>query len=156
MTLAFGRREFLGGVAAAASSVDARFPTRPATAALQWRSRQAAARHGRPDAPISREFTILGIATGASDPLNHRLTDRTPAGVTARADGARKRLASLRSWTCRTSKPANLDAAVALAGHDWPTKFRFPFGDAIVLDPNIGFRNALCRQPAGSSTSLIS
>src|SRR4030095_5308595 len=39
-------------------------------------------------------------------------------------------------------KPANLDAAVALAGHELADEgFRFPFGDAIVLDPNIGFRN---------------
>jgi uncharacterized protein (DUF885 family) len=87
--------------------------------------------------------TILGIATGAGEPLNHRLTDRTLAGVAARADGARKRLASLRELDLSDlGKPANLDAAVALAGHELADEgFRFPFGDAIVLDPNIGFRN---------------
>jgi uncharacterized protein (DUF885 family) len=87
--------------------------------------------------------TILGIATGKNEPLNHRLTDRTPAGVAARAAATRKRLSELKALDLADlSVPANLDAAVALAGHELADEgFRFPFGDAIVLDPNIGFRN---------------
>jgi uncharacterized protein (DUF885 family) len=87
--------------------------------------------------------TILGIATGAKESLNHRLTDRTPEGVAARAAAARTRLTSLKELDLSDlGVPANLDAAVALAGHELADEgFRFPFGDPIVLDPNIGFRN---------------
>jgi uncharacterized protein (DUF885 family) len=38
--------------------------------------------------------------------------------------------------------PAKLDAAVALAAHEIADEgYRFPFGDAVSLDPNIGYRN---------------
>jgi uncharacterized protein (DUF885 family) len=87
--------------------------------------------------------TLLGIAKGKYEPLNHRLTDRTAAGVQARIKGTRKRLAELKSLDLSDlSVPANLDAAVARTGHEIADEgFRFPFGDTVVLDPNIGFRN---------------
>src|SRR5437763_16730495 len=83
--------------------------------------------------------TILGIATGKNEPLNHRLTDRTPAGVAARIDGARKRLAELKALDLTDlGKPAHLDAAVARAAHEIADEgYRFGFGDTINLDPNI-------------------
>jgi len=87
--------------------------------------------------------TILGIATGKNEPLNHRLTDRTPAGVAARIEGARKRLAALKTLDLTDlGKPAHLDAAVARTAHEIADEgYRFDFGDTLVLDPNIGFRN---------------
>ena len=45
--------------------------------------------------------TILGIAKGANEPLNHRLTDRTPEGVAKRRNAAARRLAS---WRGRCSR----------------------------------------------------
>jgi uncharacterized protein (DUF885 family) len=87
--------------------------------------------------------TILGIAKGANEPLNHRLTDRTPAGVAKRREGAARRLADLKTLDLSDlSKPSHLDAAVALQAHEIADEgFRFGFGDAINLDPNIGYRN---------------
>jgi uncharacterized protein (DUF885 family) len=87
--------------------------------------------------------TILGIAKGANEPLNHRLTDRTPEGVAKRRDAAARRLADLKTLDLSDlSKPSHLDAAVALQAHEIADQgFRFGFGDAINLDPNIGYRN---------------
>src|SRR4029078_1481482 len=86
---------------------------------------------------------IRGVCTGKNEPLTHRLTDRTPQGVAARAGAAAKRLANLKSLDLSDlSVPANLDAAVALAGHELADAgSKFPFGDAVVLDHNIGYRN---------------
>ena len=87
--------------------------------------------------------TILGIAKGGNEPLNHRLTDRTPEGVAKRRDAAARRLAELKTLDLSDlSKPSHLDAAVALQAHEIADQgFRFGFGDAINLDPNIGYRN---------------
>jgi uncharacterized protein (DUF885 family) len=145
MTLAFGRREFLGGVAAAGLLSGCKVSNVPGKgdAASGDLAKQLQGMADQMLAEYPENSTILGIATGANEPLNHRLTDRTLAGVAARADGARKRLATLKELDLSDlGKPANLDAAVALAGHELADEgFRFPFGDAIVLDPNIGFRN---------------
>ena len=86
---------------------------------------------------------ILGIATGKNEPLNHRLTDRTLAGVAARADATRKRLAELKALDLTDlGKPAHLDAAVAQAAHEIAAEgYAFGFGDPLNLDPNIGYRN---------------
>jgi uncharacterized protein (DUF885 family) len=145
MTLAFGRREFLGGVAAAGLLSGCKVSNVPGKgdAASGDLAKQLQGMADQMLAEYPENSTILGIATGVNEPLNHRLTDRTPAGVAARADAALKRLATLKELDLSDlGKPANLDAAVALAGHELADEgFRFPFGDAIVLDPNIGFRN---------------
>src|SRR4030095_7552007 len=144
MTLAFGRREFLGGVAAASLLAGWKVSKVPAngSAAAGDLPKQLQAMADQMLAEYPENATILGIATGNKEPLNHRLTDRTPAGVTARAGATRKRLADLKALDLSDlGIPDNLDAAVALAGHELADEgFRFPFGDAIVLDPNIGFR----------------
>jgi len=145
MNMTLGRREFLGGVAAAGLLVGCRYTKTPGneTAASGDLAKQLQSMANQMLAEYPENATILGIATGDKEPLNHRFTDRTPAGVAARAEAARKRLATLKELDLSDlSVPANLDAAVALAGHELADEgFRFPFGDAIVLDPNIGFRN---------------
>jgi uncharacterized protein (DUF885 family) len=145
MTFTFGRREFLGGVAAASLLSGCKVSNAPGNeaAAASDLAKQLQAMADQMLAEYPENATILGIATGDKEPLNHRFTDRTPAGVAARAEAARKRLTSLKELDLSDlSVPANLDAAVALAGHEIADEgFRFPFGDAIVLDPNIGFRN---------------
>jgi len=140
----FARREFLGAAGAAALLAGCKVQNKSGGSAtsgdldktLQDMAEQILAEY-------PENSTILGIATGKNEPLNHRLTDRTPQGVAARAGAAAKRLANLKSLDLSDlSVPANLDAAVALAGHELADAgFKFPFGDAVVLDPNIGYRN---------------
>jgi uncharacterized protein (DUF885 family) len=141
MMAAIGRREFLGTAAAAGLLAGCKVSKGPAAQGgdlakqLQGMAEQMLAEY-------PENATILGIATGKNEPLNHRLTDRTPAGVAARIDGARKRLAVLKALDLSDlGKPAHLDAAVALAAHEIADEgYRFGFGDTINLDPNIGFR----------------
>jgi uncharacterized protein (DUF885 family) len=137
-----GRREFLGS--AAAAGLAAGWKISPAFAAAPGElAGQLQAMADAMLAEYPENATILGIATGKFEPLNHRLTDRTPAGVGARAEGARKRLTALRALDLTDlSKSANLDAAVARTAHELAVEgFDFGFGDAIVLDPYIGYRN---------------
>ena len=141
-----GRREFLGTAAAAgllAGCKASKVPSAGQAGAsgdlagqLQGMAREILAEY-------PENATILGIATGKDEPLNHRLTDRTPAGVAARAEGARKRYATLQQFDALDlSKPADLNAAVAREAHQIAVDgFGFGFGDAINLDPNIGYRN---------------
>ena len=140
--LELARREFLGGVAAAGLLAGCRISNQPAKPAGDL-AKQLQGMADQMLAEYPENATILGIATGKNEPLNHRFTDRTPAGVAARAEAARKRLAELKKLDlAELGVPANLDAAVALAGHELADEgFRFPFGDAIILDQNIGFRN---------------
>ena len=140
-----GRREFLGSVAATGILAGCKF----AKSSGDERAGGDLARQLRGMAEemlaeYPENATLLGIATGNREPLNHRLTDRTPAGVAARADAARKRLAALKELDLADlGKTANLDAAVARAAHELAVDgFDFPFGDAIVLDQNIGYRNS--------------
>lgn len=140
--LELARREFLGGVAAAGLLAGCRISNQPAKPAGDL-AKQLQGMADQMLAEYPENATILGIATGKNEPLNHRFTDRTPAGVAARAEAARKRLAELKKLDlAELGVPANLDAAVTLAGHELADEgFRFPFGDAIILDQNIGFRN---------------
>lgn len=140
--LELARREFLGGVAAAGLLAGCRISNQPAKPAGDL-AKQLQGMADQMLAEYPENATILGIATGKNEPLNHRFTDRTPAGVAARAEAARKRLAELKKLDlAELGVPANLDAAVALAGHELADEgFSFPFGDAIILDQNIGFRN---------------
>jgi uncharacterized protein (DUF885 family) len=140
-----GRREFLGTAAAAgllagckASKVPSGEQSSGGDLAGQL---QAMAQEILAEYP--ENATILGIATGKDEPLNHRLTDRTPAGVAARAEAARRRYATLQRFDALDlSKPADLNAAVAREAHQIAVDgFGFGFGDAINLDPNIGYRN---------------
>ncbi|MEO5808642.1 MAG: DUF885 family protein [Sphingomicrobium sp.] len=87
--------------------------------------------------------TLLGIDTGSRAPLRHRLTDRSAAGRTRLAGAARARLTRLKSLDLRQlDSSAKLDAAVALAAHEITDEgYRFPYGDVINLDQNIGYRN---------------
>jgi uncharacterized protein (DUF885 family) len=146
MTVMLGRREFLGGAAAASLLAGCKVSTAPGNGAASAGGDLAKQLQGMAEqmlAEYPENATILGIATGSREPLNHRLTDRTPAGVQARAEAARKRLASLKTLDLSDlGKPAHLDAAVARTAHEIADEgFAFGFGDPISLDPNIGYRN---------------
>jgi len=140
-----GRREFLGSVAATGILAGCKFAKSSGDERAGGDlARQLQDMAEEMLAEYPENATLLGIATGNREPLNHRLTDRTPAGVAARADAARKRLAALKELDLSDlGKTANLDAAVARAAHELAVEgFDFPFGDAIVLDQNIGYRNS--------------
>jgi uncharacterized protein (DUF885 family) len=87
--------------------------------------------------------TSLGIDKGARAPLKHRLTDRSAEGRARLAAGARARLAVLKQLDLGDlGAPNALDAAVARTAHDITDEgYRFPFGDVINLDNNLGYRN---------------
>ncbi len=142
MQVTLGRREFLGGVAAAGILSGCKL-SKSTEAGSGDLAKQLQGMAEQMLAEYPENATILGIATGSHEPLNHRLTDRTPAGVAARADTARKRLEELKTLRLSDlSQPAHLDAAVARAAHEIAVEgFAFGFGDPIILDPNIGFRN---------------
>jgi uncharacterized protein (DUF885 family) len=142
MTAAIGRREFLGTAAAAGLLAGCKASNGPSAQGADL-ARQLQDMAGQMLAEYPENATILGIATGDREPLNHRLTDRTPAGVATRIAGARKRLAALKTLDLSDlGKPAHLDAAVARTAHEIADEgYRFGFGDTLVLDPNIGFRN---------------
>jgi uncharacterized protein (DUF885 family) len=141
------RREFMAGVAVVGLLGGCRVATKSGESAAEASSNPLAKElAGMADqllADYPENATILGIAKGPREPLAHRLTDRTPAGVAARIAGARKRLAALKTLDLTDlGKPAHLDAAVARTAHEIADEgYRFDFGDALVLDPNIGFRN---------------
>jgi uncharacterized protein (DUF885 family) len=141
------RREFMAGVAVVGLLGGCRVATKSGESAAEASSNPLAKElAGMADqllAEYPENATILGIAKGPREPLAHRLTDRTPAGVAARIAGARKRLAALKTLDLTDlGKPAHLDAAVARTAHEIADEgYRFDFGDALVLDPNIGFRN---------------
>jgi uncharacterized protein (DUF885 family) len=143
MTVAFGRREFLGTAAAAGLVAGCKMSKGPAgqtggdlAAQLQHIAEQILA-----DFP--QNATILGIAKGKLAPLAHQWQDQTPAGVAARRANIDKRLEVLRSLDLGDlSVPDKLNGAVALQGHELAQAgYAFPFGDPLVLDPNNGFRN---------------
>ena len=144
--LTFGRREFLGTAAAAGLLAGCKVSKAPDSGSASAQGGELAKQLQVMADQILAEYpenaTILGIATGKLEPLNHRFTDRTPAGVAARTKGARERLAVLaRLDLADLGKPGHLDAAVTLAAHQIADEGnRFGFGDAINLDPNIGFR----------------
>ena len=145
MTLAFGRREFLGGVAAAGllAGCKASNPLKGGTAAggdLAKALDKVA--HGIL-ADYPQNATILGIAKGELAPLAAQYQDQTPAGVEARKAHIAERLAILKDYDLSDlSNPDQLNGAVALQAHELAkTGYDFPFGDPLVLDPNNGFRN---------------
>jgi uncharacterized protein (DUF885 family) len=143
MMARIGRREFLGTAAAAGLLAGCKVSNGPA--APEGSSDLAKQLQGMAEqmlAEYPENATILGIATGTNEPLNHRLTDRTPAGVAARIEGARKRLAELKALDLTDlGKLAHLDAAVGRTAHEIADEgYRFGFGDTINLDPNMGYR----------------
>jgi len=88
MTLAFGRREFLGGVAAAGLLSGCKVSKTPSggsaatgdlAAQLQGIAEQLLAEY-------PQNATILGIAKDKLAPLAHQWQDQTPAGVAARKE----------------------------------------------------------------------
>src|SRR3982751_5073175 len=119
MMARIGRREFMGTAAAAGLLAGCKVSNGPAAQDGGDLAKQLQGMAEQILAEYPENATILGIATGKSEPLNHRLTDRTPAGVAARADAGRKRLAALKTLDLSDlGKPAHLDAAVALAAHE--------------------------------------
>ena len=114
---------------------------RPATARCNWRPRQAAARIADQLLVEYPRIRPSSASLRASEPLNHRLTDRHPPasrpGRTGRASG----------WLRSAARPGRPRQAGQSRrggrppGTSWPKGLRFPFGDPLVLDPNIGFRN---------------
>ena len=143
---AIARRGFLGGVAAA--GLGACTSIRPIGAPVPG---------GRlvPSGEMLAQFaeqilaeypenaTTLGVDSGARAELRHRLTDRSAAGRARLADAARARLTVLRTLDVSDlNRPAALDAAVTLAAHEITVEgYRFPYGDVINLDNNLGYRN---------------
>jgi uncharacterized protein (DUF885 family) len=143
MMARIGRREFLGTAAAAGLLAGCKVSNGPP--APEGGSDLAGQLQGMAEqmlAEYPENATILGIATGTNEPLNHRLTDRTPAGVAARIEDARKRLAELKALDLTDlGKLAHLDAAVGRTAHEIADEgYRFGFGDTINLDPNMGYR----------------
>jgi uncharacterized protein (DUF885 family) len=160
MTLNFGRREFLGGVAAAGLLSGCKFSTTSGggeaasadlAAQLQTIAEQLLAEY-------PQNATILGIAKDKLAPLAHQWQDQTPAGVEARKQGIDKRLATLRGMDLADlSNTDKLNGAVALQAHEIAQGgYAFPFGDPLVLDPNNGFRNTpyVVNQLGSSYTDL--
>ena len=141
------RREFMAGVAAAGLLGGCKVTTKGGEAAAEGSSGPLAKElAGMADQMLSEypeNATILGIAKGPREPLAHRLTDRTAAGREALASAARGRLQRLKALDLKDlDVPAKLDAAVALAAHEITDQgYRFPYGDVVNLDPNIGYRN---------------
>ena len=140
--LTFRRREFLGSAAAAGFLAGCKVSNAPDKGSASALAKQLQGMADQILAEYPENATILGIATGTLEPLNHRLTDRTPAGVAARTEATRKRLAALSALDLSDlGKPAHLDAAVGLAAHQIADEGnRFGFGDTINLDPNLGYR----------------
>ena len=145
---AIARRGFLGG--AAAAGLGACTSIRPIDGAVGTGGAKLA-----PSAELLARFaeqilieypenaTTLGVDTGARAALRHRLTDRSAAGRAKLADAARARLTVLRTLDVSDlDRPAALDAAVTLAAHEITVAgYRFPYGDVINLDNNLGYRN---------------
>ncbi len=144
---AIARRGFLGGVAATGLGACTTMPARVAVGSGGATLAPSADMLARFAEQILAEYpenaTTLGIDTGDRAGLRHRLTDRSPAGRARLAAAARSRLAMLRTLDLRDlDRPAALDSAVTLAAHDITDKgYRFPFGDVINLDGNLGYRN---------------
>jgi uncharacterized protein (DUF885 family) len=145
MTLAFGRREFLGGVAAAGLLSGCKVSKTPSggsaatgdlAAQLQGIAEQLLAEY-------PQNATILGIAKDKLASLAHQWQDQTPTGVAARKEAINKRLETLRALDLADVSDTNkLNGAVALQAHELAQEgYAFPFGDPLVLDPNNGFRN---------------
>jgi uncharacterized protein (DUF885 family) len=140
----FGRREFLGGTAAAglAACTPRLSPLKPLGAPVPTAELLAGMAE-----QILGEYpenaTSLGIDKGARAPLKHRLTDRSAEGRARLAASARARLAVLKQLDLSDlGTPNALDAAVARTAHDITDEgYRFPFGDVINLDNNFGYRN---------------
>jgi uncharacterized protein (DUF885 family) len=138
-----GRREFLGGTAAAGLVACA--PTAPlaplGTPGPAANVLAAMAEQILTEYP--ENATSLGIDKGARAPLKHRLTDRSAEGRARLTAGARARLAVLKQLDLSDlGAPNALDAAVARTAHDITDEgYRFPFGDVINLDNNFGYRN---------------
>jgi uncharacterized protein (DUF885 family) len=159
MTLAFGRREFLGGVAAAGLLGGCKISNAPGGKAAS--GDLAGQLQGIADqllAEYPQNATILGIAKGKLAPLAHQWQDQTPAGFAARKENIGKRLAVLRALDLAdVSDPDKLNGAVALQAHEIAQGgYAFPFGDPLVLDPNNGFRNTpyVVNQLGSSFTDL--
>lgn len=143
MTIAIGRREFLGSAAAAGFLSACKVSTTPSgqqsgdlAAKLQGLAEQMLAEY-------PQNATILGIASGKFAPLAHQWQDQTPAGVDKRRTNIANRLGQLRQFDLADlGNPDKLNGAVALQAHELAQAgYAFPFGDPLVLDPNNGYRN---------------
>lgn len=145
-----GRRNFLGGVAAtglSAAYAPAFAELRPDTSPMTDAALDAllALNAERVLIEYPENATLLGIDTGAWATLRHRLTDRSAKGRQALAWAARSRLAKLsmlKPYFHDLDTPVKLAAAVALAAHEITDEgYRFPYGDVLNLDQNLGYRN---------------
>ena len=143
-----GRREVLGGTAAIAVA------SCTSASALPQMASAAVAGNPVPAELLSRfaeqilteypeNATSLGIDKGQRAPPKHRLTDRSAEGRARLAASARARLTVLKSLNLTDlGAPNALDAAVARTAHEITDEgYRFPFGDVINLDANLGYRN---------------
>ena len=144
---AIARRGFLGGAAAAGLGACTTTPNLIAVGAGGATLAPSADMLARFAEQMLIEYpenaTTLGIDSGARAALRHRLTDRSAAGRAKLAAGASLRLTVLRTLDLSDlNRPAALDAAVTLAAHEITEQgYRFPYGDVINLDNNLGYRN---------------
>jgi uncharacterized protein (DUF885 family) len=127
MTLAFGRREFLGGVAAAGLLGGCKVSKVPGgdSAATGDLAAQLQSIAEQLLAEYPQNATILGIAKGKLAPLAHEWQDQTPAGFAGRREAIGKRLETLRGLDLADlSNVDKLNGAVAVQARrmSWPRK----------------------------------
>ena len=145
MTIIFGRREFLGGVAAigllSGCKVSDAGGGATASAGDLPKALDGIADEILADFP--EVATSLGVDTGARAKLAHQLFDRSMAGVEARNANARARLDELKTFdVADLGVPAKLDGAVALAAHEVAVAGAgFAYGDQLNLNNDFGYRN---------------
>lgn len=146
MTIEFGRREFLGGVAAFGLLGGCRVSETGNGTVAAGAGDLAKKLDGIADgilADFPEVATSLGVDKGPRAALVRRLFDRTAAGVEARNANARERLSELKTFDLADlTVPAKLDGAVALAAHQIAVDGAvFPFGDQITLNNDYGYRS---------------
>jgi uncharacterized protein (DUF885 family) len=88
--------------------------------------------------------TTLGLDKGSRAGLKARLTDRSLAGQRRLAQAANERLRRLKAVDPSNLSPgARLDLDVIETSHTLAAEgFRFPYGDVVVLNQNLSYRNS--------------
>jgi uncharacterized protein (DUF885 family) len=151
MAMDGSRRDFMAGAGMASLAALAGCAAPAARSGPEAASGAAAPPSGDLDgiadamlADYPENATSLGIDKDALAPLRARLTDRSPAGVETLKRRAAERLAQLSAIPADTlPASARVDVAVARTAHELASEgWAFPFGDVVVLNGNLSYRNA--------------
>ncbi|MGK2910530.1 MAG: DUF885 domain-containing protein [Sphingobium sp.] len=136
------RRDFLIGSAAAAAITSA--PLRAATGADAKAEAMLADMAEQMLVDYPESATSLGIDKDSRAELKLRLTDCSGPGQMAKARRAADRLAKLRAVDMNALTPATrTDVDVVRTAHEVAAEgSAFPFGDMVVLNLNVSYRNA--------------